>query len=110
MHRMAIEEITVDELAVRCDRGAFLLDVRQPEEYAEARVPGSVLIPLQELGSRLVELPEGAVVHVICRSGARSAHAVALLAEQGVAAVNVTGGTVAWIGSGRCVDTGAQGS
>lgn len=107
---MAVEEITVDELAVRCAGGAFLLDVRQPEEFAEARVPGAVLIPLQELGSRLVELPDGDVVHVICRTGARSARAVAFLVEQGVDAVNVTGGTIAWMGSGHGVDSGAQGS
>jgi rhodanese-related sulfurtransferase len=103
---VTIEEITVDELAAVKDGGAFVLDVRNPDEYEEARVPGVVLIPLPELESRYVELPVVDTVYVICRSGARSARAAEFLQSRGTSAVNVAGGTLAWIESGRAVDAG----
>lgn len=108
MQFMPIEEITVEELDERRTTGVFLLDVRNPDEYLEAHVPGVVLIPLPELEARWKELGgvDVEVVHVICRSGARSARAVEMLRGHGVTAVNVAGGILAWIESGRPVDTG----
>jgi rhodanese-related sulfurtransferase len=103
---VAIEEITVDQLAERRDAGAFVLDVRNPDEYAEARVPGVTLIPLPELESRHGEIPDVDTVYVICRSGARSARAAEFLQGTGRHAVNVAGGTLAWIDSGRAVESG----
>lgn len=103
---MDIAEVDVDELADRLDRGAPLVDVRQPQEYAEARVPGAVLIPLDQIPERLHELPDGDL-HLICRTGGRSAKAAEFLATQGRDATNVAGGTVRWIESGRPVDRGA---
>ena len=50
-------EISVEEAAAKRDAGAFILDVRQPEEWNEFHVPGSTLIPLGELASRIDELP-----------------------------------------------------
>ena len=102
---MPIDEITVDDLA-SLPTGSFVLDVRNPDEHAEARVPGVVLIPLPELESRVDELPDTGQVYVICRSGARSARAAELLATRGIAATNVAGGPQAWIESGRAVDSG----
>ncbi len=107
---MAIEEITIDELAARCDAGGVVLDVRNLDEYVEVRVPGVVLIPLPELQARHGEIPDVEVVNVICRSGARSARAVELLVANGIDAVNVIGGMLAWIDSGRPVDSGPPGS
>ena len=106
---MAIAEIDVDELASRLERGAALIDVRQPDEYEEARVPQAVLIPLAELPDRVGELPTDAPLVIICRSGARSMRACEFLAGSGVEAANVAGGTLAWIDSGREVATGAPG-
>lgn len=103
---MPIEEIDVEELERRRDHGWFLLDVRNPDEFAEARVPGARLVPLPELEDRRAELPADAPIAVICRSGARSARAVELLGVHGIGAVNVAGGTLAWIESGRPVDSG----
>jgi len=100
-----IDEISVDELA-SLPPGTFVLDVRNPDEHAEMRVPGAVLIPLPELDSRVDELPRVESVYVICRSGARSAKAAELLGSKGISAVNVTGGTLAWIDSGRVVESG----
>lgn len=74
----------------------FLLDVRQPEEYATARIAGAVLIPLSELPERLAELPSDRPLVVMCHHGMRSAHAVRHLREAGRDAVNLTGGIDAW--------------
>lgn len=103
---MTVPEISVDQLDDARTTGAFVLDVRNPDEHAEARVPGVTLIPLPELEARVDEVPGDVTVYVICRSGARSARAVELLRGRGVDAVNVGGGTLAWIDSGRGVDSG----
>ena len=106
---MAHSEIDVDVAARRLDDGARLLDVRQPAEFEEARIPGAVLIPLAELPDRLAELPEGEPVLVVCRSGARSARACEFLAEQGYDSTNVAGGVLAWMDAGRDVASGTGG-
>jgi rhodanese-related sulfurtransferase len=102
----AIPEIEVAELAAALDEGAVLLDVRTIEEVEEARVPGIVHIPLDELEGRLVDVPNVSPVYVICRSGARSMGACSILVAAGRDVVNVSGGTLAWIESGRSVDAG----
>jgi rhodanese-related sulfurtransferase len=56
---------------------------------------------------RIGEIPADRPVYVICRSGGRSAKAVEHLRSQGIDAVNVTGGTLAWIEAGNAVETGA---
>ncbi|HKY13917.1 MAG TPA: rhodanese-like domain-containing protein [Microthrixaceae bacterium] len=106
---MDIAEIDVDELARRRELGSVVIDVRQPDEYEEARVPGAVLVPLAELPDRLGELPAGEPLLIICKSGARSRLACEFLAQAGVEATNIAGGTVAWIESGREVDSGFVG-
>ena len=67
---MAIPEIDIEELATRLAKGQPLLDVRQPDEYTEAHVPGATLIPLDQLPQRMAEVANP--VLVICRSGGRS--------------------------------------
>jgi rhodanese-related sulfurtransferase len=101
-----VPEIDVDALARARDAGAGLLDVRQPQEYAEVHVPGAVLVPLDQLPDRLADVPEARPLFVICRSGARSAVAVRFLAAAGVPATNVAGGTLAWISAGHPVASG----
>ncbi|MCU1344141.1 MAG: putative sulfurtransferase, partial [Acidimicrobiia bacterium] len=107
---MAIEEISVDALAQRLAQGSTpLIDVRQPDEYREAHVPGAVLIPLDQVPDRLAEVKaQGIEPLIICKSGGRSMSAATFLATQGIAAVNVAGGTSAWIASGRDVHIGDQ--
>lgn len=80
-----------------------LVDVRTAEEYAAGHVPGAVNIPVDELSSRLdeIEKHKEGEVWVICQSGGRSATAADLLAKQGYRAVNVDGGTGAWIEAGH---------
>jgi sulfur-carrier protein adenylyltransferase/sulfurtransferase len=98
----SVPETTVEELKARIDAKApiYLLDVREPHEYQIARIPGSTLIPLGQLGSRYGELPpasEGREIIVHCKSGVRSAKAVNLLKEHGIEARNLKGGILAWI-------------
>ena len=91
---------TVEELKTRIDRADpfLLLDVREPREFEICRIPGSVLIPLGELPTRLSELAGRDDIIVHCKSGVRSGKAVRLLHEAGHAgARNLEGGILAWI-------------
>lgn len=103
---MAIEEVTVDQLADLLAEGARLIDVREPAEYDEARVDGGILIPLGTVPEHVDEFRGDGPVYVICRSGGRSMQACEFVAEHGIEAVNVAGGTLAWIASGRDVASG----
>lgn len=97
-------EVTLDDLADAMSRGAYVLDVREQEEYDEAHVPGVVLIPLGELETRVSEVEDGSRVFVICRSGARSLKGADILEANGIDAVSVAGGTMGWIASGRATE------
>jgi len=91
--------IGVGEAAALQRSGALLLDVREPEEYAQGHAPGSTLIPLGQLQSRLRELDafKDRRIAIICRSGRRSALALQMLERSGYsAAANVEGGMIAW--------------
>jgi rhodanese-related sulfurtransferase len=101
-----MSEIDVAALSDELAGGAMLVDVRGLDEWEEARVPGTSLIPLDELSGRWSEVPSDGVVYIICRSGARSASACEFLLTKGVEAVNVTGGTLAWIDAGHPFDSG----
>lgn len=84
-------------------QGALLLDVREPSEFAAVHATNAKLIPLGEVGARLKEIEayKDKPVAVICRSGRRSAQAVGILKEAGFTqAVNVQGGTNAWVQAG----------
>lgn len=82
---------------------ALMLDVREDDEWTVGHVEGSVHIPLGDVPVRFGELEPTAErpLYVICRSGVRSAGAVAWLAEHDVPAVNVGGGMQAWAQAGR---------
>ena len=102
-HASTDPELTPVDLKTRIDGGApiWILDVREPNEFAICRIPGSTLIPLGELPRRLDEIPSGAdapeiVVH--CKMGGRSAKAATLLREHGFTNVkNLKGGILRWI-------------
>jgi rhodanese-related sulfurtransferase len=100
-----LPSISVAALAALPEASVF--DVRQPDEYEEGHVPGAVLVSLGDVPDRLDVFPSDATVYVVCRSGARSASAVTFLREQGIDAVNVDGGTMAWIEAGHPTVTGA---
>jgi rhodanese-related sulfurtransferase len=102
---MDVPEIDIAGLAAAREGGALLIDVRQPDEYASAHVPGARLIPLDDVPERIDEVPTDQTVYVICGSGPRSARAVEYYLQQGLDAVNVAGGTRAWVEAGNPVDT-----
>jgi rhodanese-related sulfurtransferase len=103
---MAIEEITVDRLAELLAEGVRVIDVREPAEFEQARLAGSTLVPLGTVPQRVDDFRGEGPVYVICRSGGRSMQACTFLVEQGADVVNVTGGLMAWISSGREYVTG----
>ncbi len=72
--------------------GAFLLDVRMPQELVMESVPGAVNIPIPQLRSRLGELPKDREIHVICRSAQRAYYATRILLQNGFKAKNISGG------------------
>jgi adenylyltransferase/sulfurtransferase len=93
------EEITPEELKARLDRGdrPVILDVRNPPEVDICRLDGSVLIPLPELPERFGELDREKEMVVHCKSGVRSARAIAFLKAQGFRRLkNLKGGILAW--------------
>jgi rhodanese-related sulfurtransferase len=101
-------EVDLETFAIAHEAGATVLDVRNPDEYTAAHVPGAVLIPLPELAARQDEIPEGNPLYVICAVGRRSLTAAKALAEAGYPALSVAGGTTAWIERGGAFVTGTE--
>jgi rhodanese-related sulfurtransferase len=94
-----VPEISVEDLKAKQDRGDkfVLLDVREPFEYDIARIPGSKLIPVGELPSRMSELDSADEIVIHCKSGVRSAKALRQLQKAGFGKLyNVEGGILAW--------------
>jgi adenylyltransferase/sulfurtransferase len=96
----ALEEITAVELKRRLDAGENLqiIDVREPHEYEIARLPGTKLIPLGQVVSRMSEIDPTRETVVHCKMGGRSAKAIAQLKQAGFTGrlVNLKGGITAW--------------
>ena len=72
--------------------GAVVVDVRTPEEFRGGAFPGAINVPLQQLGSRLSELPKDKPLVVYCAAGGRSASATAMLVQAGFGDVTNGGG------------------
>lgn len=90
-------EVDVASAARLHAAGAFLLDVREPDEVATVAVPGSVPIPMREIPARVAEIPTDGPVLVLCHHGGRSARVTQFLRAQGFpGATNVAGGIDAW--------------
>jgi rhodanese-related sulfurtransferase len=90
--------------------GAWLLDVREDDEWAAGHAPGATHIPLGDLGTRATEVPRDTTIYVVCRSGGRSARATLALVGSGWDAVNVAGGMQDWAAAGRpmITDSGSE--
>lgn len=95
-----MREITATELKNRLDAGddIQLIDVRQPDEYAFAKIDGAKLIPLGEIISRKGEIDESRETVVHCKMGGRSARAIDALQASGFkgSLANLVGGITAW--------------
>lgn len=100
-------QIFPDQVKALIDAGALLIDVREPGEFAQARIPGAILIPMSELNQRYQEIPKNGEVIIYCRSGNRSGQVVnALRRRLGYTnLLNLEGGILAWHQRGLPVDT-----
>ena len=95
-----MQEITATELKKRMDAGddIQLIDVRQPDENAFAKIEGAKLIPLGEIAQRMSEIDENRETVVHCKMGGRSAKAIEILQKAGFKGElkNLKGGITAW--------------
>jgi rhodanese-related sulfurtransferase len=107
---IAVGEALPEVPAAAVPDGAWLLDVREDDEWAAGHAPQATHIPLGELGARAAEVPMDEDVYVICRSGARSGRAAQALNGAGWKALNVAGGMQDWAAAGRpmTTDSGAE--
>ena len=97
--------ISVTEAYEMSQQGAFVLDVRTLEEWNEFHAPNSTLIPLDQLASRLNEVPRDRQIVVVCRSGNRSQQGRDILLNAGfVQVTSMTGGLSEWRASGFPVE------
>ncbi|MFE3602113.1 rhodanese-like domain-containing protein [Streptomyces sp. NPDC059096] len=94
---------SVDAAAVPAD--GLVLDVREADEWAAGHVEGALHVPMSDFVARFGEVTEavadGRKAFVMCRVGGRSAQVTQYLVQQGIDAVNVDGGMLAWDGAGR---------
>ena len=98
---MKNKEIDINHVAEHMEglENAVLLDVREPDEYAQGHLPGSTNLPLSVIANRLEELPDKeAPVFVYCQSGRRSGKAERILKEAGFTNVTNVGGIMSYGG------------
>ena len=90
--------------APQVERDAYLLDVREPDEWAAGHAPDAHHVPMMEIPVRMAEVPADSDVVVVCRSGVRSAQVVSYLIGHGWDNVrNLDGGMQSWAAEGRAV-------
>ncbi|TAM82369.1 MAG: rhodanese-like domain-containing protein [Jatrophihabitans sp.] len=101
-------EISLERFAAAHGDGAVVIDVREPAEYVAGHVPGASLVPLAQVPRHTGDLDRSRPVYVICATGNRSLSATGLLRRAGLDAYSVSGGTRAWVESGRPAVTGPR--
>jgi thioredoxin len=99
-------EVDIDDFARAHEAGAVVLDVREPWEYEQYRVPGVIAMPMRTVPDRCADVATDVPVFVICAHGNRSAQVTQFLRARGVDARNVAGGTEQWADSGRPLEHG----
>lgn len=104
-----IDQISVNDLKALMDTNPpRLIDVREKWEYDAGHLPGAVWIPMSLVPLRKDEFTSHPPTYVVCRTGNRSGQVVMWLAQQGVRAINVAGGTEMWHRHGYQIVTGSQ--
>ncbi|MFA5861625.1 MAG: rhodanese-like domain-containing protein [Candidatus Thermoplasmatota archaeon] len=104
---LAVEPRRARELVER--QNALIVDVREPDEWADARIPGALHIPLGQIEARVGEIPRDRPVILQCRSGNRSAGATRALLELGFTNVhNLEGGIGDWAADGLPMEYGGE--
>ena len=100
-----VPQIDVEEAQRRLAAGAKLIDVREPREFDEWRIPGATSLPMSQFMQRFEEeLPRDEELMIQCRTGGRSDQVARVLLMRGYRAVNVAGGIVAWERAGYPVE------
>ena len=100
-----MREIDQARFAAAHRDGAVVIDVREPSEYVAGHVPGARLIPLGQLPAHAADLPGNAPVYLVCATGNRSGAMADVLDATGYHAVNVVGGTAAWLRAGHPIES-----
>ena len=94
------ETIDIDEVEAKMNEGFIVLDVREPNEFAEGHIPAAQNKPLSVLQQNdFSELSKEEQYIIICRSGNRSQTASEILANAGYEVVNVSAGMSSWTGA-----------
>lgn len=103
----SVRDLTPEEVAQGLQQGRIVLvDVREPNETAVERIPGSVLVPLSAFDPAAIPAPAGCDVVFSCRSGRRSVTASLAAQEQGFAyGSHLAGGILAWKAAGLPTET-----
>lgn len=96
-----VPSVTVEQVPSPLPEELTVLDVREPVEWQQGHVEGSLHIPLMELPDRIDEVPSDGPVLVVCKVGGRSARAVQYLRHLELEALNLDGGLVEWEAAGR---------
>ncbi len=100
-HSQTIPEINAQQAYEKYQQGAFILDVRQPDEWNQGHIANATLIPLDQLPQRVSELPRDREIVVVCRSGNRSREGTLILLENGFKQVSsMAGGVIDWSARG----------
>ena len=104
-----MSEVSIDELAEALEAGRLAYDVREKDEFVRGHVPGVRLLPMSEIEQRFEEIPtDQGTIYFVCAVGARSGKVAEAMRQKGLDAVNVTGGTKAWMEAGRRLATGTS--
>lgn len=93
---MTIQEITARDALAVIEAGAFLLDVRNDDEWNAGHAPSAHYVTLSEVPTRCSEIPRDRDIVVVCRAGGRSLKAAEFLESQGFNALNLSGGMQSW--------------
>lgn len=98
-------EISVEEAYEKYRQNVFFLDVRTQEEWDQFHIPDTSLVPLDELTTRLNEIPRDRTIVVVCRSGNRSRQGRDILLQAGFSNVtSMTGGVTQWSALGYPIE------
>ena len=102
-----LPEVTVEEAMALVADGTILIDVREQNEWDAGHAPDARFLPLSELQERVSEVPDDQRVLIVCHSGGRSLRATTFLRAEGIDAVNVMGGMLAWTAAGGALSANA---
>lgn len=96
-------DVSIDDLAAAQAKGAVIVDVRTDDEWSQGHVPGAIHVPVDQVdpaNNTIKTLNKDAPIYFICAAGGRSARAADRMAAAGYHALNVLGGTNAWVEKG----------